>query len=576
MVQFSKSQGQPPPPPGPPPGHQVTPMTNPEAQTNPPQPSAPKLPSPVSMPIEETPPIATVVQTDCGTNGVHNTPPLSAAPTNTPAYRFTNVALPTPMTNETHGTSVYVPLTATQQHLHHQTPTDPMNSQPPPMTTPFPTPSYHQPTPTYYPSSIYAPPPQVTQTMMTQQLQQFQQLMMQQNKIQIELLQQQVQQSIETSLKAITETVSKTLAAIPQPVQQQNKYLPFINCGSPVNSDKADMSDYKSTASAMLHHTNPNSSPSHVQETEQASTTSSKNEMLEFVNALKEQKLTFTPLKQNTDFLVWQSMMALKCSKSSKYAHLTEQLSSGGYIFKTNLDANDSSTLFMLIYDSLTSISNKIIVDVTNPNGIELLQQIEDHYIDIDTSIVNRQLLQQEFDNFKRKENESYIQFANQFARKLKELELNKVTIPTDEATVAYKYLQGLNEPRINIEICLELATKTDWYLNMTLTEIAKKAQRYMKQYTQLLKMSTAKSSNNTNSKKQEVEKPKMDTSQKQNQSQPKEDTPKQSHEDRVKIMESYLAKANNVEAYLQGIKKNDKEIFLQSYKERLYKLRNL
>ena len=87
-------------------------------------------------------------------------------------------------------------------------------------------------------------------------------------------------------------------------------------------------------------------------------------------------------------------MMALKCVKSTKHSQLSVPNSAGGYEFDINMSENDSSTLFMFVYDSLGPIAEKIIVDITNLNGFTLLQQLEDYYIDVDMSVVNRQVLQ--------------------------------------------------------------------------------------------------------------------------------------------------------------------------------------
>ena len=85
------------------------------------------------------------------------------------------------------------------------------------------------------------------------------------------------------------------------------------------------------------------------------------------------------------------------------------------------------------------------------------------------------------------------------FLKKRIELELNKVTVPTDEVTVAYKFLRGLNEKRINTKICLKLANKPSWYRNLSLMDLTKKAQCYMKQFNALSNFST-KTPNNPNS----------------------------------------------------------------------------
>ena len=362
---------------------------------------------------------------------------------------------------------------------------------------------YQAPTPTY------TTQPQVNSTMMSQQIAEFQKQMFDQNQKQMLLLQQQIQSTLESSLKTITDTVAKTLATIPNQVQNQvnTPYPPEIRCTSPAGSER--ISDFQSAASSIpsLTGTTTDSNKNNQSSEKSTSSAASTSDMMQFVNALLEPKLTFTQLKPSTDYIAWRAMMPLKCTKSSKYSHLVTKNATGGYDFRTDMSIEDSSTLFMLIYDALGQMSEKLIVDVSNPNGHDLLQQLEDYYVDIDTSVVNKQILLQEFDNMKRQQNETYTQFALRFLRKMKELNLNKVTIPRDEATLAYKFLRGLNETRINTEICLDLANKTDWYENMTLTEVAKKAQRYMHQYNSLLKTSSnpgsSKSTNTSNNQKE-------------------------------------------------------------------------
>ena len=253
------------------------------------------------------------------------------------------------------------------QSMSHNT-TTPANVQ-------YQQPMYQQPTvASYHYTPAYAPSPYENQPPMSQQIATLQQTILAQNQKQMEMVQIQFQKTLEQSLKTNSDTMMQTLAKTPT---VNNPYPPEIQCGSPQPSDCQSAA---SSIPPMEKTTTSNHS---------SNTTNSKQEMLEFVTALREPKLTFNPLKTTTDFITWKAMMALKCSKSTKHSHLSQISDKGCYEFKTDLNAEDSSTLFMLIYDSLGSIADKIIVNVNVPNGINLLQQLEDFYVDIDTSVVN-------------------------------------------------------------------------------------------------------------------------------------------------------------------------------------------
>ena len=563
----------PPPPPGPPPNLKqkqttMTAQTNDKSTNNPastitPTPSAPVLPTatviveptPTPVDMRQTPPqgpAATIVQP---TAIFHQQPTATMTKTESPSTTTMNK-----VHNNTQPSTTQHPV---QQQIN-QSPTYP---DPVPYSTIYNQPSTNPPAftpPTYH--------QQYTPTINTQ-MASFQQSMFDQNQRQMELMQQQFQLTLEQSLKTISDTVAKTLASAIPPTQLQHQShrqqptppLPPEIRLSPTNSEKCDISDYKS-ATSVIPPPSKQPEPNPTSAANSVSTSSSKQEMLDFVAALREPKLVFHPLKQSTDFIAWRTMMALKCSKNTKYANLARINDEGQYEFNPDITIEESSTLFMLIYDALGPMSDKIIVDVTNPNGHSLLDQLEEYYVDIDTSVVNRQILLQEFEALKRHDNESYHQFGVRYLKKQKQLQLNQVIIPTDDASTAYRFLRGLNETRINTEICLELMSKPDWYYKKTILEIARKAEKYMWQYQNLLDQppkSNRQNSNNTNNtSKRETEKKKQE--QKSDSSKDSTPTPPEpgSHEEKVQTMESYLAKANNVEAYLRGIKRNDKEKF--------------
>jgi hypothetical protein len=68
----------------------------------------------------------------------------------------------------------------------------------------------------------------------------------------------------------------------------------------------------------------------------------------------------------------------------------------------------------------------------------------------------------------------------------LKELKYNEVKVTSDPEHLAFKLLQGLNEHTINTNIYMELSSQPEWYVNITVPEIATKTKKYMKAYTAL------------------------------------------------------------------------------------------
>ena len=525
MVVTTQSAGkwfgnkQPPPPPGPPPSLQkptteptpaaqpttlvITPPI-PSATITPPNPSAPPLPT--AMPVNETQTIIELTTPPETTPTVKNEsspePLPTATLTNPPTANWTAPTMSNQ--NDNDPSSRYIP-TEQRVNLQQRTRTaSPFQAGTTAFTNQPPSYSYvnhQQPVQHHfqYQTPSYTIPPHALQNQMSYQLETMQQSILQQNQIQMELMQQQFQQTLEMSLKTISETVARTLAtAVPQNHQHNSTapgLPPEIRFPQPDTSEKCDMSDYKLVTSVIPNPSKPPEPPLNQSANNSVSTNLSKNDMMEFVAALREPKLSFNTLKPTTDFLAWKTMMALKCAKSSKYNHLAKMNEEGKYEFNEDISQEDSSTLFMLTYDALGAMSEKIIVNVGAPDGHPLLRQLEDYYLDVDTSVVNRQILLEEFDTLKRNGNETYHQFALRYLRKKKELELNKVIIPSDEASNSYKFLRGLNESRINTEICLELASKPEWYKNITIMEIAKKAQRYMRHFKTLDTVSSNKSS---------------------------------------------------------------------------------
>ena len=147
----------------------------------------------------------------------------------------------------------------------------------------------------------------------------------------------------------------------------------------------------------------------------------------------------------------------MKCAKHYKYKDLTEINAEGVTTFKKNPTQEESSTLFMMLYDALGPVHDKIAVDAIKSDGNHLMSQLENYFLKKDTSVTNKEQLLAEFNNIHREKNEDYPTFTARYIKKLRELKLNEVQLPTDDQTKAYKFLIALDEPILKTNICLVL-----------------------------------------------------------------------------------------------------------------------
>ena len=179
----------------------------------------------------------------------------------------------------------------------------------------------------------------------------------------------------------------------------------------------------------------------------------------------------------------------MKCSKHHKYKELTEINNKGLIVFKQHPTQDQSSTLFMLLYDALGPVHDKITVDAITSDGNHLMSQLEHYFLKKDTSVTNKEQLLMEFNNITREKTEEYSTFTTRYVKKLRELKLNEVQVPVDDETKAYKFLIALDEPILKTNICLEIGSKPEWFKKMTYDKIADKAAKYMKHYNNLSKV---------------------------------------------------------------------------------------
>ena len=245
------------------------------------------------------------------------------------------------------------------------------------------------------------------------------------------------------------------------------------------------------------------------------------------------------------------SSASYEVSKHDKYAELTEIDSDGMIIFKENPTRDQSFTLFMLLYESLGPIHEKITVDARKSDGKQLLAQIEHYFIKKDTSVTNKESLSNEFNTITRNQNEDFSTFTTRYLKKLQELEINEVRVPQDWQTKTYKFLIALNEKVLKTNICLKLQSKPEWYVNMTYDRLSDKAEKYVKHYHTLSLEKT--------SLKQLEKPPKSDPK-----PEPSDGASSKSDE-KDKLLQKYIAMLKNVndmEPYLAKIKDKNEEKF--------------
>ena len=258
-------------------------------------------------------------------------------------------------------------------------------------------------------------------------------------------------------------------------------------------------------------------------------------------------KIHFTPLSEHTDIQNWTYMSALECSKTHKYKDLTTRNERNQICFKTLLTVEQSETLYLLIHKAIGKMNRKLILDTDNPNGLLLLDQVHCMYMKTDTSVGNQDTLLAEFNSLTKNDTEDITTFAIRFSKKMKELDLSNVTYDKSPQAVSYKFLKGLQEHQINVQILMTLPSKPEWWSNLSLLEIASKAENFIKQYKTLLPRKKTKS--------QDTPSPKQDD---------KSTGPSQKDLSKIREDKVYkeLSNATDVRELLQKWKKSNTEKF--------------
>jgi hypothetical protein len=333
----------------------------------------------------------------------------------------------------------------------------------------------------------YTPPPPVdTQHLMQQQLNQLHHQMQQEHKKHISDLEQRFEERLNQNNIALNNSLATTLSDTLKNHLQQQQHV--IHNSAPSTAPNLIDFDNPPISSS---HTNIAPKPTMFSEplANNTATPSDPNTtatLAKLIMASKEPKLYFQSYKPTIDYDNWKSLCILKTYKYSVHSSLTVKDSAGVLSFDPNMTAEQSSTLFMLTMEALGVHSDKLNIDMTKADGLELWALLDRYNLDIDTDVTNQESLSQQFESMHHDKNEDYDSFALCFVEKMKELKNNEVSITNDKKRLVFKLLRGLNKQAINNHVLMELGAKPDWWVNITIPEIASKAKKFMKHHESL------------------------------------------------------------------------------------------
>jgi deoxyuridine 5'-triphosphate nucleotidohydrolase len=340
----------------------------------------------------------------------------------------------------------------------------------------------------YNPPHYHQPPPMVAPP--NQFHQQFDQL---RHQLQLEHQQQlqQLESRFEERLQQNTLTLSQTLATTLG--NTLKTHLKTHNTNDTYSSSVTTVPNLLEFDSNQPEPKSGNKEPSShlhqapiLEEPNKTNNSTNTANLAKLLLASKEPKLYFQSFKPTLDYDNWKYMCILKTHKHTLHTKMTTKDDDGNIIFNPNMTDDESSTLFMLTMEALGTHADKMSIGVQQANGIQLWNLLDRFNLDIDMDVTNQESLSKQFESLKRENNEDYDAFAIRFVKKMKQLRNNGVAVTTDKKRLAFKLLRGLNEQVINNKICMELGSKPEWYVNITIPEIASKAKRYMKHYESL------------------------------------------------------------------------------------------
>jgi hypothetical protein len=135
----------------------------------------------------------------------------------------------------------------------------------------------------------------------------------------------------------------------------------------------------------------------------------------QWIHHLKsEVKLHYQTFKPTSDYEQWKAQCILKTKMHDKYQGMVTTNYNDELEFDVNMSVKLSSMLFMITLESLGQEAQKLYgsIDMKKPNGIKLWKLLDKHYLHIDTSLTNQEILADEFASIKREQNEDYTTFG--------------------------------------------------------------------------------------------------------------------------------------------------------------------
>ena len=492
--------------------------------------------------------------------------------------------VPSPYSNQSYvqsssanstNTSIYVDSTP---QMNNQNNTN-MNNRPP---TFHPGYGHHSPYPSFnhqqqqqnnnMPPYVSGYPPMTPNHFVMQQMQQLQQSMQTEHDNKVAALERKFEDRLAMTAAAISKSVAAAITSTRlgnPPVQE----ISYNSMAASLPEATLSSASTRNTGSEYTDHTASVKTPSTHQSdhtTKTNKTNSSAAEIGKVLESLIQTKepMKFQTLMKDTDVTGWIATQALRCNKHLKYQSLTIRNASGVVQFKDNLTNDESENLYLLLTNSLGKMADKIITNPLAPDGLTLLAQIKSVYPNSskDTSVSNQELLLNEFNELQRESKEDYLTFAVRFNRKTKQLEENEVLYNKAPMALAYKFLRGLGEKRLNENIVLELEHKPDWFQNKTILEIANKALRYMKAYKALPTSIEPKKVEPPRPKIDKINKDKANDGgwqkvpyrNKDKETEDDEKSKKELMESKITTLTESLKKVSDLKPYLSKLKKND------------------
>lgn len=196
--------------------------------------------------------------------------------------------------------------------------------------------------------------------------------------------------------------------------------------------------------------------------------------------------MNFPLLTSTKGYIQFRAMCLAQSHSHSTFKTLTIMQTNGSLEFNPAMTTQESSQLFFSTVKALGKESHLYVSrDLFHTtNGYKLWSSLDDHFLRTASSVQSKDNLIAEYENTYKKSDESFLLYLNKVENKLEKLQFNRIPIG-DLKTQSYKFLRGLKMNNVFGDILMNFENKPDWYSpNMSLRQIALKAQIYYEEYT--------------------------------------------------------------------------------------------